>query len=79
MLATAHYSFPDNAIELVAQCELSGYVTFCQLLEAVGRKFSHRHGNPAAVGPRPENSSKDTSACPLTGTFQNFPGDVITT
>jgi len=26
-LATAHYSGPDNAIGLVAQCELSGYVT----------------------------------------------------
>ena len=25
-LATAHYSCPDNAIELVAQCELSLYV-----------------------------------------------------
>jgi len=25
-LATAHYSLPDNAIGLVAQCELSGYV-----------------------------------------------------
>jgi len=25
-LATAHYSSPDNAIGLVAQCELSGYV-----------------------------------------------------
>ena len=26
MLATAYYSCPDNAIGLVAQCELSGYV-----------------------------------------------------
>ena len=26
-LATAHYSCPDNAIWLVAQCELCGYVT----------------------------------------------------
>jgi len=26
MLATAHYSCPDNAVGLVAQCELSGYV-----------------------------------------------------
>ena len=25
-LAAAHYSCPDNAIGLVAQCELSGYV-----------------------------------------------------
>jgi len=25
-LATAHYSSPDNAIGLVAQCELSRYV-----------------------------------------------------
>ena len=25
-MATAHYSCPDNAIGLVAQCELSGYV-----------------------------------------------------
>ena len=25
-LATAHYSSPDNAVGLVAQCELSGYV-----------------------------------------------------
>jgi len=25
-LATAHYSSPDNATGLVAQCELSGYV-----------------------------------------------------
>jgi len=47
MLATsAHYSCPDNAIWLVAQCELSGYVE----LEAVGRKFSHRPGNSATVG-----------------------------
>jgi len=38
MLATAHHSFPHNAIGLVAQCELSGYVK----LEAVGLKFSHR-------------------------------------
>ena len=45
-LATVHYSSPDNAIGLVAQCELSGY----DKLEAVGRKFSHRPGNPATGG-----------------------------
>jgi len=33
-LATAHYSCPDNAIGLVAQCELSGHVKFGDLLEA---------------------------------------------
>jgi len=49
-LATAHYSCPDNAIGLVAQCELSGYVKLGQHLEAVGRKFSHRPGNAATVG-----------------------------
>jgi len=49
--ATAHYSSPDvNAIWLVAQCELSGYVTLVYRLEAVGRKFSQRPGNPATVG-----------------------------
>ena len=26
MLATAHYSWPDSAVGLVAQCELSGYI-----------------------------------------------------
>jgi len=41
-LATDHHSFPDHAIGLVAQCELSGYVK----LEAVGRKFSHRPRQP---------------------------------
>jgi len=49
-LAIAYYSCPDNAIGLVAQCELSGYVKLGYLLEAVGRKFSHRPGNPATVG-----------------------------
>ena len=45
-LATAH---PDNAIGLVAQCELGRYVK-SGAVEAVGRKFSHRPGNPATVG-----------------------------
>ena len=47
-LATSHYSCPDSAIGLVAQCELSGY--WANFLEAVGRKFSHRPGNPSTVG-----------------------------
>ena len=34
---------------LVAQCELSRR-KIGLLLEVVGRKFSHRHGNPATVG-----------------------------
>jgi len=46
-LATARYSCPDNAIRLVAQCELSRYVKLLIVnLEAVGQKFSHRPGNP---------------------------------
>jgi len=40
-LATVHYSSPDNAIGLVAKCELSGYVILGYLLEAVGQKFSY--------------------------------------
>jgi len=40
--ATAHYFSPDNAIWLVAQCELSGYVRLGWLLGAVDRKISHR-------------------------------------
>ena len=45
-LATAHCSCPDNAVGLVAQCELGRYVK----LETVEQKFSHRPGNPATVG-----------------------------
>ena len=41
---------PDNAIGLVAHCELGGYVKLGWLLEAAGRTFSHRHANPARVG-----------------------------
>ena len=48
-LATAHYC-PDDAIWLVAQCELSGYVKLGYRLEAVGRKFSHGPGNSARAG-----------------------------
>ena len=41
-----HYPSPNNAIGLVAQCELGGYVKLgCWLSEAVGRKFSHRPGS----------------------------------
>ena len=54
--ATTHHSSPDNAIGLVAQCELSGYVK----LEAVGQKFSHRPGNPATVGVARWPSAGDT-------------------
>ena len=50
MSATAHYSSPDNATGLVAQYELSGYVKLGLLLEAAGRTFSHRPGNPATAG-----------------------------
>ena len=49
-LATAHYSSPDNAVGLVAQFVLSGYVKLGWLLDAVAWKFSHRPGNPAKVG-----------------------------
>ena len=45
--ATVHYSSPDNTIGLVAKCELRGHVKLGQLSEAVGRKLSHRPGNPA--------------------------------
>ena len=57
----AHYSCPDNAIGLVAQCELSGYAKLGWLLEAVGRKFSHRPGNPATVGVVRWPSAGDTA------------------
>ena len=40
-LATIHYCCRDNAIGLVAQSELSGYVKFGYLLKAVGWKFSY--------------------------------------
>jgi len=33
--ATAHYCCPNNAIGLLAQCELSGHVKLGQLFEAV--------------------------------------------
>jgi len=56
-LATAHYSCPDNDIGLVAQCELSSYV----ILESVGRKFSHRPGNPATDGVVRWPSAGDTA------------------
>ena len=38
-LATAHYSSLDNAVGLIAQCELSGH----------GWEFTHRPGNPAVA------------------------------
>ena len=56
-LATAHYSSPDNAIGLVAQCAHSGHVK----LEAVGRKFSHRPGNSITVGVVRWPSAGDTA------------------
>ena len=48
MLTTAHDSSPDNAIGLVAQCELNR------------REFSHRPGNPATVGVEGWPSDGDT-------------------
>ena len=45
--ATAQYSSPDNAIGLVAQCELSGHDKVGYLFEAVRLKFLNRPGNPA--------------------------------
>jgi len=60
-LATAHYSSPDNAIGLVAQHELSGYVKLGWLLKAVRRKFSHRPGNPTTVGVVRWPSAGDTA------------------
>jgi len=59
--ATAHYSSPDNAIGLVAQCELSGCVKLGEFLEAVGRTFSHIPGNPATVGVVRWPSAGDTA------------------
>jgi len=47
--ATADYSSPDNAIGLVAQCELSRYGKLDYLLKAAGQKFSHIAGNPVAT------------------------------
>jgi len=41
-LATAHYSSPDNAIGLIVQRELSGYVKLGLLLGQLGGNF-HTH------------------------------------
>ena len=62
-LATALYTSPDNAIGLVAKCELSGYVKLKlgHLLQVVGRKVSHRPGNPAIVGVLRWPSAGDTA------------------
>ena len=57
-LATARYSCTDNAIGLVAQCELSGYVKFGL---AFGQKFSHTPGNPATAGVGRWSSAGDTA------------------
>jgi len=62
LTTTAHYSCPDNAIGLVAQSELSGYVkSGYTAFGAVGRKFSQRPGNPATVGVVRWPSAGDTA------------------
>jgi len=60
-LAAAHYSSHNNATGPVAQCVLSGYVKLGWLLEAVGRKFSDRPGNPATAGLVRWRSAGDTA------------------
>ena len=65
LMAAAHYSSPDNAIGLVAQCELSRYVKLGSFWRhATGRKFSHRPGKPATVGVvRWPSAAGDTAGC----------------
>jgi len=57
MSATAHYSGPDNAVGLLAQCELSGYIK----LAFGGGNFYTDLAPPATVGVVRWRSAGDTA------------------